>query len=247
MTVIPASGREPIGKGAERQMMLRQFSGFATTGLVLCAGLALSGCLGPTYGTGQSQGAQLFNDLDGMLTLGSSTNKEKIDYAPRAELVRPKQIGALPAPQEKIDATRDPSWPESPEQRSARIKAAADAKAGKADGALPVDVMLSRKEGIEDEAIAANTYNAGSSRDNGSTTLSVQEMKSGGEGFRERLKESRQGSPTQRKYLSEPPIAYRQPAASAPAGDPGLDERVKEARYKKDESLGSKIRGILPF
>lgn len=227
-------------------MMLRQFSGFATTGLVLCAGLALSGCLGPTYGTGKSQGEQLFNDLDGMLTLGAASGKEKIDYAPRAELVRPKQIGALPAPQDKVDAARDPSWPESPEQRSARIKAAADAR-GQTDGALPVSTMLSRKEGIEDEAIAANTNGARSYGENGSTTLSVQEMKQGGADFRARLRDSKQGSPTQRKYLSEPPIAYRQPSASAPVGDPGLDERVKEARYKKDEGLGSKLRGLLPF
>ncbi|KQT54831.1 hypothetical protein ASG43_04585 [Aureimonas sp. Leaf454] len=229
-------------------MMLRQFSRLSTTTLVLGAGLALSGCLGPTYGTGQSQGEQLFNDLDGMLTLGSS-NKQNIDYTPRAELVKPKQIGALPTPQEKVDAARDPNWPESPEQRSARIKAAADAEADGRDGAIPASTMLADREGIDPDVVAANTRGSAGAGDNGrgSTTLSAGEMKDGGAAFRERLKETKQGSPTQRKYLSEPPIAYRQPSGAAPVGDPGLDEAVKEARYKKDEGFGSKIRSLLPF
>jgi hypothetical protein len=229
-------------------MMLRQFSRLSTTALVLGAGVILSGCLGPTYGTGQSQGEQLFNDLDGMLTLGSS-NKQNIDYAPRAELVKPKQIGALPTPQEKVDAARDPSWPESPEQRSARIKAAADAEADQTDGALSVRTMTSQKEGVDADDVAANSR-AGSriaSDERDSMTLSVAEMKDGGAAFRERLKESQQGNPSQRKYLSEPPIAYRQPSTAAPVGDPGIDESVKEARYKKDEGFGSKIRSLLPF
>jgi hypothetical protein len=78
--------------------------------------------------------------------------------------------------------------------------------------------------------------------------MSPQDLDSGREAFKARLQESKQGSPTTRKYLSEPPVAYRQPSASAPVGDPGIDERVKEARIKgDDEGIGSKIRNLLPF
>ena len=48
-----------------------------------------------------------------------------------------------------------------------------------------------------------------------------------------KLKEQRQGSETTRKYLSEPPLDYRQAAATAPQDDIGEDEYVKERAAKK--------------
>lgn len=201
--------------------------------------------MGPTYGTGKTAGAQMVSDLDGMLTLGSS-NKEPISYNPRAELVKPKDTSILPPPRDGVSAENDPSWPESPEVRSARIKAAADAR--DTGGAVSADVMVSRKEGITEEQIAANTYGTDRlSSERGRTTLSPDELNSGREAFKKRLQESKQGSPTQRKYLSEPPVAYRQPAASAPVGDPGVDEKVKEAKLNKKKGFGETLRGILPF
>ena len=55
-----------------------------------------------------------------------------------------------------------------------------------------------------------------------------------GEAFRKKLAEERQGSPTKRKYLSEPPLDYRQAAATAPVGDLGEDELKKERRLKAE-------------
>ena len=52
------------------------------------------------------------------------------------------------------------------------------------------------------------------------------------EQFRKRLAEERQGSATNRRYLSEPPLEYRQTAATAPADDLGEDELKKERRLK---------------
>lgn len=45
--------------------------------------------------------------------------------------------------------------------------------------------------------------------------------------------QNNQGSPTERRYLSEPPLAYRQPAATAPANELGKDEWKKERDRKK--------------
>lgn len=54
------------------------------------------------------------------------------------------------------------------------------------------------------------------------------------EEFNRRLAENRQGSPTSRKYLSEPPLVYREPAPTAPADDIGEDEYKKELRRKAE-------------
>jgi hypothetical protein len=226
-------------------MKLREIRVTGTLAASLAA-VALTGCVGPTYGTGKTAGETIISDLDGMLALGS-TNKEAISYNPRAELVRPKDTSVLPPPREGVNAANDPNWPESPEVRSARIKAAADAR--DTGGTVSPDVLLARKEGIGDDQIARNT-NGGNSRisnDRGRTTLSPQELDSSREAFKQRLKDSKQGSPTNRKYLSEPPVAYRQPAASAPVGDPGIDEKVKEARLTKKKGIGESLRSILPF
>ena len=106
------------------------------------AAFALVGCMGPTYGTGTSQGQQLLNDLDGMVSLGS-TNRTRVDYSPRPELVKSAKRDVLPPPREAAAASTDGSWPESPEQRRARIQAAAPSS----DGALPVGFMTAYKEG----------------------------------------------------------------------------------------------------
>ena len=39
-------------------------------------------------------------------------------------------------------------------------------------------------------------------------------------------------NPTSRRFLSEPPLDYRVPAADAPVGDTGEDEWKKERRLK---------------
>ena len=226
-------------------MKLREIRAASTIAVSLAA-FGLAGCMGPTYGTGKSAGAQMVSDLDGMLMLGS-TNKEPISYTPRPELVKPASKDVLPPPREGVNAENDPNWPESPEVRSARIKAAADAR--DTGGAVSADVMVSRKEGISEDVIAANTNNrrAESETENGKTTLSPDQLESGREAFKKRLQESNQGSPTQRKYLSEPPVAYRQPASTAPVGDPGVDEKVKEAKLNKKKGFGETLKSLLPF
>ncbi|MEM8541777.1 MAG: hypothetical protein AAGF25_12555, partial [Pseudomonadota bacterium] len=52
--------------------------------LALIVGLAgaVSGCFGPTYGTGKTSGAQLMEDLGDSLSLGKK-NRTRIEYAPR--------------------------------------------------------------------------------------------------------------------------------------------------------------------
>ena len=183
-----------------------------------------------------------------MLSLGAPSS-ERISYAPRAELVKPADRTRLPPPRDRTSVANNADWPESPEERSARIQAAADARQNGSE-VMPADFATEAKEGADPEAVAANT-DSGRRRfgqsENGSTTLSPQELDSSREAFKARLKENQQGSPTARKYLSEPPVAYRAPAATAPVGDPGEDESTKEAKLKKKGGVGDTLRSILPF
>lgn len=210
------------------------------------ASLTLTGCLGPTYGTGKSQGETLFDDLNNVVSLGSDNKGAEIAYAPRPELVKPEDTGVLPAPQTARNTTGDPNWPESPEERGERLRAAAY----KGDGPIPADVATARKEGVTQgylDRTSGNGYDFNKNSDD-ADLLTPQELRSRGELVQARIREQAQGSPTQRKYLSEPPVAYRQPAASAPVGDPGVDESVKERRLRgSGDGLGSKIRDLLPF
>lgn len=229
-------------------MKLRQIRAAMTMSVALAATVALSGCLGPTYGTGKTSGEQLVSDLDGMLSLGGGgPQTEAISYAPRAELVRPTDVTVLPPPREGVTAANDPNWPESPEVRRARIQAAADAR--DSGTVMPADVAMSSKEGMTDEAASLNgtLYDRSLKRDPMDRVMTSEELNSSRESFQAKLRESKQGLPTERKYLSEPPIAYRQPAASAPVGDPGVDEKVKEAKLKDNKGLGEKLKGLLPF
>jgi hypothetical protein len=62
--------------------------------------------------------------------------------------------------------------------------------------------------------------------------------------------ETQQGSATARKYLSEPPIDYRQASANAPVGELGEDEATKERRLKREarkKGGGFSLEDLNPF
>ncbi|RIX99588.1 hypothetical protein D3218_14035 [Aureimonas flava] len=206
------------------------------------AAAALTGCMGPTYGTGTSQGQQLFNDLDGILTLGS-TNRTRVDYSPRPELVKSPKRDALPPPRDGATAVADANWPESPEQRRARLRAAAP---DGSDSALPVGFMTADKEGMERETASVGST-VGRRTELEGSWISAKAMAGQRVAANERSRIGRQGDPNQRRYLSEPPLTYRQPAATAPVGDQGVDEDVKQRRAGGTTTVGSKLKNLWPF
>jgi hypothetical protein len=193
--------------------------------LVAAAGLA-SGCMSaPTYGTDKTATAQLGSDLTNILSL-EAKRKPVVDYAPRPDLVKPAKGGTtLPAPQESVATAGNPNWPESPEQRLARIRAEADANADNPNYDSPVvsDMALSQKpkpivnQHVEDSGIRTPQQ------------VAYEEAE-----YKRRLKENQLGNSTSRKYLSEPPLDYRQANAAAPTGETGEDEDDKERRLKRE-------------
>ena len=98
----------------------------ATLALVCAGGLAVTGCFGPTYGTGVTATDQLFNDLGNAVSLRDRNAAPPINYTPRPGLVEPTDTTTLPPPQENIVSASGELWPESPEERRARVRREAD-------------------------------------------------------------------------------------------------------------------------
>lgn len=188
------------------------------------SGLALTGCMSaPTYGTDKTSTEQLAGDLTNMLSLKPKSNS--IDYKPRPELVKPKtgQQAALPAPQDNIVTAANANWPESPEARRARIR----------------DDATKNRDNPNFEPQVVNDVASMSGPDMSKLTPAQRKIE-----VERRLRESKQGSATSRKYLSEPPLEYRQAAATAAQDELGEDEVKKERRKKK---LAKKSSSWWPF
>jgi len=179
--------------------------------------VALSACMGaPTYGTGTPADQQLVEDLTGALSLAPK-DRPKIEYAPRPGIVMPPSTEVLPPPQEDVTAT-SPQWPESPEERLARIRAEATARQDDPTYNPGIIRDIARNDRPQGPR---NRWNDTDFQDAGSA-------ESKREAFNRRLAENRQGSPATRRYLSDPPLDLRQPAPTAPVGDVGEDEWRKQ-------------------
>ena len=204
---------------------------------LVVSGLALSGCMGsPTYGTDKTAGAQLAGDITGAFSFAPKT-KTPIDYKPRPTLVKPApgQKETLPAPQESIQ-TASAQWPESPEQRRARLRA--DATAHQNDPSYQSQMV----DDVQTDPASVKKAMADSASDHPPAWTPADSDKGRAAEIQRRLADSKQGDPNTRKYLSEPPVAYRVAADTAPQGDLGEDEYKKERRLKK-EAEGKKSSG----
>ena len=211
---------------------------------VLLAGALAAGCMSsPTYGTDKTANEQLFEDVGGMFALGGD-KKEPINYRPRPDLVRPTSQN-LPPPQESVATADNTAWPESPEQRRARVRAEATARQ---DDPTFRPVVA---PDIDPSARSRRPVDANARRfERPSNGTEVGAPQQGAE-VRRRVAEQRQGSASTRKYLSEPPLTYRQPAATAAADDLGEDEAIKERRAKaaarKESGSGGGLKSLIPW
>lgn len=190
-----------------------------TGGLIGLSALALSGCMGPTYGTDTPATEQLFRDVSNAVA-PSSERREPIAYQPRPELVRPATTTVLPTPQDPATQTAG-NWPEPPERRLARIRSEATANQENPFYRAPVQTTTSTLPDVPDDPEAWEN-------------LTPQQQRAE---FQRRAA-SRAGSPNTRRYLSEPPVDYRVPAATAPADELGEDEWRKERQIRRASGSG---------
>ncbi len=200
------------------------------------ASLGLAGCVSdPTYGTGKSASTQLLDDMSSIASFGPKRNTG-LEYKPRPELVKPVagQKQSLPQPQESVARAGDPSWPESPEERRKRLRAEIEANRDNPNFVSPI-----APDGPSGVAPRRQILPSGSSRREEYASRDSVVDPAVAAAAKQAAVDRAGGSATQRKYLSEPPVAYRQPAATATAGELGEDEAKKERR-RKAETGGSK-------
>lgn len=210
----------------------------------LVGAVSLGGCVSsPTYGTDKTAGAQLLDDVSNMAALGPK-KRDQIAYNPRPELVRPASGGApgqLPAPQDAIETASNPAWPESPEARRKRVRDTATANQNNPNF----------QPEVAPDPVAAKGSSTNSEYGFFNDKVPANSGKSSTQGadYRARKLASTAGSPTNRRYLSEPPLDYRQPAATAASNELGEDESVKErerkAAARKDK--GFSWRNLIPW
>jgi hypothetical protein len=180
---------------------------------VLSMILLSSGCaLSPTYGTDKTSGAQLLDDVSSAIAF-SPPKKPKISYQPRPELVQ-TATKTLPQPQDFNPKNSD-QWPESPEEKRARLRQIATDNQGN-PLFQPVVVNDILTGNLESAAVKGKTAAQISADVKASRALNAA------------------GSATKRAHLSEPPTEYRQPITSATYGELGEDEAKKERRLKAE-------------
>lgn len=226
----------------------------ATVALVLGAALTLSACTGgTTYGTGVSHEKQTLSDLSNILSVQRKSGP-KIEYSARPDLVVPENRDQLVEPVEEGATTSEMDWPESPDERLARIRSEAE----EAETSIVSQLEYNKRQkrfgpqvttDIKQEApVGFGVPNV--SCDPGGSSMrkcTPQEISRAVRETREEIK-SVGTTGRARRYLTEPPIEYRTPAQTAEAGDLGyteeeLAEIEREKKLKEQrESMGPVIR-----
>lgn len=199
-------------------------------GLVASA-LLMAGCVGgTTYGTGTSQEEQTLTDVYSMFSL---KNKAKnIDYSARPDLVIPENKAALPEPLESEVTTSNPEWPETPEERIARIQSQAE-EVDPRTGEYSVQERLRKKEGINIEKVdATREFIPGVTDKDGYLLPHIAQDKVKRAEVLKRKAELGVSQDGTRRYLTDPPETYRQPAETAPSGEAAYSEEERLARKK---------------
>jgi len=218
-----------------------------STGLVVSA-LALAGCTGgTTYGTGTSHEAATAKSLGNIFSL--KNEQQAIQYKNRPELIMPANKNILPAPVQENQLATDQNWPETPEQRIAKVRADAPTGDWRGSEDLPIEYLSdTNKAGINNSSLTQRSRRGIGRNSGGADVLEAIRADARGEGegklARERREQLAYSTGVKRKFLTEPPVEYRTPSANAEAGDLGisnaeLTEQQKQAKKEqRDKDWG---------
>jgi hypothetical protein len=203
--------------------MKTEYRACVTIGALIAASLALSGCLGPTYGTEKSATEQLVDDLGNIASIGQQRKGGSIEYKPRPDIVKPPQTASLPEPQQSV-SENNPAWVESPEQTRKRLIAEADGSSGSTGFSSPL-----ARRGLDSSTIGS-PVNSGRAGDGPPTPRETSNTEQKRQAYIAARKLQQGAYSDRRRYLSDPPLTYRKPSESAPIGELGEPEKVKERR-----------------
>jgi hypothetical protein len=195
------------GKGWDGMTGMYRVAG--TFVVLSAAALGAAGCMGPTYGTDKTATEQLVDDLGDSMSLAPAKKPMKLAYQPRGDLVKPADA-KLVAPQTNLASKDNPAWLESPEQTRDRLKAEADDNADNPNYRSPliVGVTEGKTKSVEQQAAE----------------------------YREARK-IMEGRENKRRFMSDPPLEYRQVDDPAKLTDLGETEAAKEKRRKDQAEI----------
>jgi len=200
---------------------------------VLFAPALLAGCsMTSTYGTGQAPEMAMFTEMTGGL-LDKNEKKEPIEYQPRAPLVMPptgdgtalaSASTQLPPPMETASAAA-PDWPMDPSERIA------PESSGPAT-AYNMQSEYERLRPLADAFPEQERRDAPAGEDFGKQDYynSIVHGRQQREEFERALADSKGLGHAERRYLTDPPLAYREPVPTAPTGEVALEEGVKKKK-----------------
>ena len=185
--------------------------------LIVLSALALSAssCMGPRYGTDKTATVQLMDDISDAASLSPSRKPVTLAYQPRGNLVKPAE-NTLIAPEKNLASKDNPQWIESPEETRNRLKAEADENANNGNYRSPLATSVTEGK-----------------------ALSPEQQR---QAFRDARKIQQGRYSDRRRFMSDPPLDYRQvsPDKLTDLGTPE-DQKAKE-RKKQAEIAGSGTR-----
>jgi predicted component of type VI protein secretion system len=170
--------------------------------------LTVTGCMGPTYGTGKPANEQLIDDLTDSFSLRPA-KPVQVAYQPRGKLVQPANEKVLVAPEQSLASKDNPAWVESPEDMRNRLKAEADANANNSSYRSPLAISVTEGK-----------------------TMSPEQQRLA---FREARKIQTGSYSDQRRFMSDPPLEYRKVDDPAKLTDLGTPEAQK-AKDRKEQA-----------
>jgi hypothetical protein len=176
---------------------------------LVAAPLGLAGCSPTaTYGTGQAPEMALVREMTGGLLTGRK-KEEPINYQPRAPLVMPASTDQLPPPAEKA-AVATADWPVEENQRLAGIEER-NKDPRYAGSQAQYRYLKPLADALPDQPVT-NSGPAASHRE-------ITRMKQQRAEFAKAIAEAKGYGPdgNKRRFLTDPPEVYREPAATAPA------------------------------
>jgi len=195
--------------------------------------LPLGGCGMSTYGTGEVPEMALFREMSGGILSKNETKKEPIEYQPRAPLVMPPAAetaaAQLPAPMETASAA-SPDWPMSLEDRVGDATERAEDDNPYNDVNQAEYRRLRPLAGVFPDQGSRPTYELDES---GKTEYynSIVHNRRQGEEFKKALAESKGYGGTDRRYLTDPPLAYREAVPSAATGEEAAIPKKKKGNF----------------
>jgi hypothetical protein len=182
---------------------------------------SLGGCMSTsTYGTGSSPEMAILDEISGGLT---AKKKASIDYQPRAPLVLPPST-QLREPAQSAAAS-NAAWPSDPDQRVAGSsnfdpETNPEGRFTQADSArvAPLAGVMTGRGNAQERRLRDPE------RDKAMDVVHRQNMN---KEFKAALDEKNGVGVTERRYLTDPPEAYREPAGTAPTEFAEIEKKKK--------------------